>query len=70
MNTKEFNLSDCIDEFEARGDENSEKFILVEDVKEFIRLLKKEIGKEAINPVWYKKTIDKLAGESLVEEKS
>ena len=40
--------------------------IILEQDKEFIRLLKEEIGIESINPVWYKKTIDKLAGDKLI----
>jgi len=71
MKTKEFNLSEKIDDAGCSGKYN--EWIFVEDVKEFIQLLKKEIKvhykcdykdkDDCLNDI--NKVIDKLAGEEL-----
>jgi hypothetical protein len=73
---EEFNLSEKIVSFGTRTD-SQEGDVRVRDVKEFIRLLKKELkkgiiatwvdGDGCIMPFdWTIKQIDKLAGEKLI----
>jgi hypothetical protein len=65
----DFNLSEKIaNDFDLRKFSTRtgySKFIDVEDVKEFIRLLKKEVLKFNAFDVWTISAIDKLAGEKL-----
>jgi len=67
MKKEEFNLSEKIENCIMSGEELP--FIKVKDVKEFIRLLKKEIiGKQGISEQDYVEIvdgIDKIAGEKL-----
>ena len=61
-----FNLSEKIYGEEKRIYGHWEKVITSEDVKEFIRLLKKEFRQNTYNPmVVINEIIDKLAGEEL-----
>jgi len=60
---KEFNLSDKIIGGDILSD--SSKVIDIEDVKEFIRLLKCNSDFDDVD----REFIDKLAGDKLVEEK-
>ena len=70
MKTKEFNLSDKIIEVD---DYTNDEGIFIEDVKEFIRLLKEELRKRYnqkydfnINDLeWALDKIDELAGDKL-----
>jgi len=68
---EEFNLSEKIVSFGTRTD-SQEGDVRVRDVKEFIKLLKKELkkgidGDGCIMPFdWTIEKIDKLAGEKLI----
>jgi len=67
---KEFNLSEKISKDVRNnciGIAQYHHYIYIEDVKEFIRLLKEELN--AKGNKWIDKIIDKLAGKSLIEEK-
>ena len=58
----DFNLSDKI-----KDEMGNFHFCEVEDIREFIRLLKEELKIRGYGD-WYRKKIDKLAGEALTEE--
>ena len=67
--TEEFCLEEKI---RMQDDETSDELcLLISDVKQFIKLLKEELGKhyESINP-HYNEIIDTLAGKLLVEDKN
>lgn len=58
--TKKFNLSEKAMKIHSVNGYHETNHYHEEDVKEFIRLLKEEIGKR-----WASEIIDKLAGEKL-----
>jgi len=82
MVCKEFNLSECevsmeigvrtnIPNIDKKVDIVAGDYFKLEDVKEFIRLLKEEIIGEEFeyyehSVEWLKEIIDKLAGEKLI----
>lgn len=69
--TEEFNLSDKTKKVFNAVDENGHSYrdmlmIKKDDVKEFIRLLKRDMPMKAPVSKWLKERIDKLAGEKLI----
>jgi hypothetical protein len=61
---KEFNLSEKIN-LHSEKDKSDRNCIYFEDVKEFIRRLKKELSKKTFTWIEQQEIIDKLAGEKL-----
>ena len=64
--TTEFNLSEKI---HINNTNNNWTFIRIEDVKEFIRLLKEKVNGNPLNWCKINDEIDKLAGKSLIGKK-